>query len=266
MLGELYRPSGLAFETAKAVLEVEDPYAVNVALGCSNGCKYCYVPKFMRRSSKACLNVRLPRKSTVELVNDQLYRKPSFKVPDGVFLSFLTDPFLPEVARDTEKLIEMLVGCGIRVATLSKLSWSGIHGVRQGMTIVSLDDAFWKEYEPNTTHPIHRLIALKTCKREFQDFVWVSMEPYPPSSILKQDFEALLQELKFVDLMVFGKWNYDSRARTEEARIEYAQNIDTLVSFCRKNKIRLHIKSDTWKWAYESRHEQDPCEFLGAES
>ena len=31
MLGELYKPSGLARETAQQVLEVEEPYAVNVA-------------------------------------------------------------------------------------------------------------------------------------------------------------------------------------------------------------------------------------------
>jgi DNA repair photolyase len=213
------------------------------------------------------MKLRLPKKSPAELIRRQI--RCGLK-PEAVFLCFDTDPFLPEAQvfpAKTDDLIYMLTrDYGIRVATLSKLQIPRISDARVGMTIVSLDDAFWQGFEPNTTAPGARLVALKVRKREFGDYVWVSMEPYPPSSIYKQDLEALLEQLKFVDLIVFGKWNYDSRARTEEARIEYAQNIDTLVSFCRKNKIRLHIKSDTWKWAYESRHEQDPYEFLGAES
>jgi hypothetical protein len=75
------------------------------------------------------------------------------------------------------------------------------------------------------------------------------MEPYPPSAIYKQDIKALLEELAFVDLIVFGKWNYDKRATTEEARQEYAENINVLTDFCKSNNIRLHIKSDTLSFA-----------------
>ncbi len=39
MLGELYRPMGKALEHARVVLETEEPYAVNVALGCSVGAR-----------------------------------------------------------------------------------------------------------------------------------------------------------------------------------------------------------------------------------
>jgi len=253
MLGELYKPRGLALETAQAVLEVEDPYAVNVAYGCPNACTYCYVPRFTHRRKHD--QIRLPQKSPIDLVRHQLQSQWRFhwKSNLGVFLSFLTDPFLPEIhvkGFTTDDLIYMLTrDYGIRVATLSKLQTPGLSGTRAGMTIVSLDDEFWQQYEPNTTPPDARRISLLTRKREFCDYVWVSMEPYPPSAIYKQNLRELLEELKFVDLIVFGKWNYDPRARTSEARREYAENIEVLTDFCKSNKIRCHIKSDTLNFA-----------------
>jgi len=249
MLGELYKPRGLALETAQAVLQVKDPYAVNVAYGCSNQCAYCYVPRFTRQKRYESQKVRLPKKPPIELVRHQLeyqWRFHPWKSDLGVFLSFLTDPFLPEVDANTLDLIRLLRNVyGIRVATLSKLDCSSIHDVRQGMTLVSLDNKFWMMYEPNTVVPEARLIRMRTCKQEFGDYVWVSMEPYPPSSIYKQDLLRLLEELTFVDLIVFGKWNYDSRANTEEARREYAADIEVLTDFCKSNNVRCHIKSDT---------------------
>jgi len=250
MLGELYKPRGLALETAQVVLEVKDPYAVNVAYGCSNQCAYCYVPRFTRRG-KYNQTVRLPKKSPVELVRHQLEHQWRFhwKSDLGVFLSFLTDPFLPEV-HATDDLVYMLTrDYGITTATLSKLQVPGLSGVRAGMTIVSLDDEFMEKYEPNTTPPSARLVSLRMRKREFGDYVWVSMEPYPPSAIYKQNLRDLLEELKFVDLIVFGKWNYDPRARTNEARSEYEENIEVLTDFCKSNSIRCHVKSDTLNFA-----------------
>lgn len=248
MLGELYKPRGLALETAQAVLEVEDSYAVNVAYGCSNACTYCYVPRFTRRRKYGDQQVRLPQKPPVELVRHQLERQWRFHWTSklGVFLSFMTDPFLPKTRGASEELIHLLRNAyGIRVATLSKMGCSSCRYIRQGMTIVSLDTQFWRKFEPNARHPENRLAALKVCKHESGDYVWVSMEPYPPSTIYKQSLQDLLEELKFVDLIVFGKWNYDPRARTEEARREYAENIEVLTDFCKSNNIRCYIKSDT---------------------
>lgn len=252
MLGQLYKPKGLALETAQAVLEVDQVYACNVAYGCSNACTYCYVPRFTRRRS-VC-DVRVPAKPPVDLVNYQLKTHWHFHFTSqlGVFLSFLTDPFLPKIKTESERLIYLLT-CGykVRVATLSKLSSPMFHNVniRRGMTVVSLDHNFWRQYEPNTVSPMHRISSLEKYKLEFNDFVWFSVEPYPPSVIYKQDLKALLEQLKFVDLIVFGKWNYDPRARTEQARQEYAGHIEVLTDFCKSNNVRLHIKSDTLKFS-----------------
>ena len=246
MLGELYNPKGLALETAKAVLEVEHPLAVNVALGCTNNCSYCYVPL----STKTLRGkMRLPMESPKELVGNQLKKK---KDVSGVFISFCTDPFLQQLRTQTEELMELLWIKNIRIATLSKMGTGGSatnREIRHGMTVVSSENKFRNEFEPNTLSPLARIAELQGLKLNWHQYVWVSMEPYPPSAIWKQSLQNLLEELKFVDLIVFGKWNYDKRANTPEARQEYKQDIEVLTDFCKSNKIRLHVKSETLKFA-----------------
>jgi len=245
MLGELYVPKGLAYETAKTVLETQQVYACNVAYGCSNACLYCYVPKFTRRRRSECQQVRLPQKPPVDLVRRQLEKQWRFHWTSklGVFLSFLTDPFLPQTKTSTEQLISYLLDQGVTVATLSKLATSYYYS-RHGMTIVSLEREFYQTFESNTLNPWKRIAVLEDCKAD-KEYAWVSMEPYPPSAICKQGLEDLLEELNFVDLIVFGKWNYDERARTEQARKDYTENVQVLTDFCKSNGIRLHVKSDT---------------------
>ena len=246
MLGELYKPKGMARETAQVVLEVEDPYACNIASGCKNRCAYCYVPKVTKTKE-----MRKPKLKPSTLVFRQLNNGLE---PEGVFISFLTDPFLKENRQETEDLLEHLSDNNIRMATLSKIGISEKIrplDLRDGMTIVSLDEGFWKSFEPNTTVPIKRVKLLEELS-DLDTYTWVSVEPYPPSAIHKQDFDSLLEELNFVDLIVFGKWNYDKRANTEEARHEYRNYIGILTDFCKSNNIRLHVKSDTMNFAFLS--------------
>jgi len=245
MLGELYKPKGLALETAQAVLETENAYAVNVAVGCTNKCLYCYVPKFLRKSTDKCCLIRLPKNNPADLVKCQLDKGLK---PDGVFLSFLTDPLLPENRQATYEVSMALWQAQVKkIAVLSKINTTERAFIRHGMTIVSLDNKFHKSFEPNTTSPLQRLKMLELWKAAFNSYVWVSMEPYPPSEIYKQNFETLLEQLSFVDFIVFGMWNYDARARTEKAKQEYAENIAVLQDFCKQNTIRFHVKSDTLK-------------------
>lgn len=250
MLGELHKPKGLARETAQAVLEVEEPYAVNVALGCSNDCDYCYGPKAMRCSRETWRKMRFPKRSPIDLVRKQVDKGLNL---EGVFLSFLTDPFLAPNWENTEDLIKFLVNTfeNIIVATSSKkgITSLGYGYVRSGFTIVSLDSEFWKEWEPRTRIPMERVRVLEARSEEL-GYTWVSMEPYPPSDIWKQNITNVLEAIKFVNLIVFGKWNYDKRATTEKARSEYADNIHVSRDFCKSNGIRLHVKSDMLKFAF----------------
>lgn len=248
MLGELYNPKGMALETAGAVLEIEDPHACNVALGCSCRCGYCYGSKFLHMTPEQYGAVRQPVKPPIKLVGEQLisFRKMrKLGNVNGVFLSFLTEPFLECNRVNSNDLIEWLVQeQKIRVATCSKLNVANLDpGVRHGMTIVSFDKLFHKTWEPYTLDPEKRIDLLMGREEK-----WVSMEPYPCSAIYSQDIEDVLDPLVAVDRIVFGKWNYDARASTDLARLDYTRDIAVARDFCREHAIELHIKSDTLKF------------------
>jgi len=243
-LGELYKPTGLALEQAQAVLEIENPYAVNVTWGCEHGCLYCYGPLVGRQSRGSWTALRFPKEPPVELVGKQLEKG---LIPEGVFISFETDPFLERNRKATEDLISLLLDHDVRVATSSKTGISKHHGVRHGMTIVSLDEGFCKRWEPNAPPPKVRIEKLKKAS-ERGDFTWASLEPCPPPQIWEQDILELLEEIAFVDLIIKGRWQYNPNASTDEARIAYIKIFEEVAEFCKKHSIRFHPKSETLKW------------------
>ena len=247
MLGQLYKPKGKALDTAKAVLECDDVYACNVAKGCTNQCSYCWLkefPYFMKNGK-----MEFPKKPPVELVKEQIEKGLK---PEGVFLSFLTDPFLEENYINTTDLINFLINQKIKVATLSKINIydSCLNPlIRTGMTIVSLDKEFRKQYEPNTILIKGRLFWLKNMKAMTESaYAWISIEPYPTLDIWKQDLIELLKELSFADFLLFGKWNYDWRAENLAARIFYRDMVDQFTGFCKEHNIRHYVKPDTLKF------------------
>jgi DNA repair photolyase len=89
MLGEMYTPKGYALETTQAVLECKDVRAVNVALGCRNGCDYCYGPNSAHKKREDWNKVSYPKYSVAKLIAAQLMKEPA---PEGVFASYFTDP------------------------------------------------------------------------------------------------------------------------------------------------------------------------------
>lgn len=235
-LGQLYKPTGKALETAQQVLQVEDPYACNVAYGCPNTCSYCYVPYIEKGK------VRYSKQTPLELVSKQL---ESGLKPEGVFLSFATDPFHEKIVIDTIELLSLLKINKIKTATLSKIEAIPWEGIMSGMTIVSLDEKFRKKHEKKAKPIEKRINWLKHIKVKGKYPVWISMEPYPTPEIWNQDIIELLEQLKFVDFIIFGKWNYDKRGNNKDF---YKECVEKFTSFCSSNNIRYHIKSDTMKF------------------
>ena len=244
MLGELYRPTGKASEHARAVLEIEDVHAVNVAYGCDMGCSYCYGPKSTYQTLESWREVRYPKEKPIELVRQQLDKGLK---PEGVFISFLTEPLLPGVRESTEDLAQFLVDKGIRVAISSKSDVCLVADIRHGMTIVSMDAEFARRFEGNNPEPMMRVETLKAV-HDSGEYTWVSLEPLPCPEIWEQDIFETLRQLQFVDFLILGKWNYDRRADTSEAREYYRSAVDTFREFCAEHGIRHYIKADTLRF------------------
>ena len=158
------------------------------------------------------------------------------------------------------KIIDRLNENGIRCTVLTKGIYpkelADRNGVSQkneyGITMVSLDENFKKEFEPNSANFRDRIRSLKYLHdKGFK--TWVSMEPYPTPNLIKQDLIKILEAVSFVDKIIFGRLNYNvksSEFKSSEFRYakEYYNSLALFViKFCKKNKIRYHIKQGTQK-------------------
>jgi len=175
-----------------------------------------------------------------------------------VHLCFMTDPFMfgqkfKEVGDTTLKIIEKLNKNNIRCTVLTKgLLPKVLANIEKygkineyGITLVSIDESFRKEYEPNSAPFKKRIESLRYLHDKGLK-TWVSMEPYPTQNIVEQDLLQLLKQISFVDKIIFGKLNYNVKVSESLGNKEFYENCANLViDFCKKYKIEHHIKYGT---------------------
>lgn len=234
-------------------------FCLNHVEGCSHGCKYpCYAYMMKKRCGivKTYEDWCRPKivSNALELLDKEIPKhKDKIKY---VHLCFSTDPFMhnqPEVLELSLKIIDKLNKNDIRCTVLTKGTYPKELAQRNGcstnneygITLVSLDEEFRKEYEPNSASFVDRIKALQPLSEKgFR--TWVSMEPYPTPNIIKQDLMKILDAVSFVDKIIFGRLNYSVKSSEFKYTKEYYNSLSKLViKFCKKRNIRYHIKEGT---------------------
>jgi DNA repair photolyase len=238
-------------------------YGLNHAEGCTHGCTYpCYAMMMKKRhgiisSYEDWIKPKIVS-NALELLDKELPRKKD-KI-NRVFMCFATDPFMfqiTEIEQLSLKILERLNADNIKAVLISKgiypevLTNTGSFNPNNeyGSTIVSLSEDFRKKFEPNAAPIEERIRALRRLHKAGLK-TWVSMEPYPTPDILKQDIREILEEISFVDKIVFGKWNYNSRISAFKSYKEFYNSMVLAVMKFRKNNligrnIEIHIKKGT---------------------
>ena len=242
----------------KSEVEYAD-FCLNHVEGCSHGCKYpCYA--FMMK--KRCGIVKTYEEwckpkivsNSLELLDKEI---PKYKNRiKYVHLCFSTDPFMynqEQVGELSLKIIDKLNKSDIRCTILTKGIYpkelANRNGLSQsneyGITLVSLDENFKKEFEPNSATFKSRIKALKNLHDKGYK-TWVSMEPYPTPNLIKQDLMKILDSISFVDKIIFGRLNYSVKSSEFQYTKEFynSQSL-SVIKFCQKNKIAYHIKQGT---------------------
>lgn len=232
-------------------------YTMNHVLGCAHGCKYpCYAFQMKKRFGevKDYNDWCEPKlvSNTLELLDKEIPKlKGKIK---SVFLCFSTDPFMygyPEVAEMSLQAIKKLNDAGIVCKVLTKgvlptkLGFL-VKANELGISLVSLDEDFRQKYEPNTVDYQSRILALRTL-HNFGCKTWVSMEPYPTPNIIDQAHWKIIEEVRFVDKIVFGKLNYN-KAVTEYLRTDknfYNEVAREVKNLCKLHGIECRIKRGT---------------------
>ena len=231
-------------------------YTMNHVFGCAHGCKYpCYAYLMKKRFGEVASHEDwiAPKivSNTLELLDDEIPRlKDKIK---SVQLCFTTDPFMygyEEVAKMSIKSIQKLNEAGIKCNILTK----GILPIKlaeyskeneYGITIITLSESFRRKIEPGAAPIEKRIQALKNlhdkgCK------TWVSIEPYPTPNIFAQNLGELLEEIGFVDRIIFGKMNYNKNVSLyRDHKSFYNVCANNVIEFCKDNKIDCYIKNKT---------------------
>ena len=237
-------------------------WCLNHVENCAHGCRFpCYAMMMAKRFGKiksyADWLKPILVENSLELLDKEIPKyKKSIKF---VHLCFSTDPFMvgyPEIERMTLKIIEKLNANGVKATVLTKgILPAVLTDTRKfspeneyGITLVSLNEDFRKRFEPNTSPYADRLKALK--KLSDAGFkTWISMEPYPTPNLdntAEKEFGKLLNSVKFVNKIIFGKLNYNVESSLfADNKGFYDKRAREVTDFCSRYDIECHIKFGT---------------------
>lgn len=244
----------------KSRVEYAD-FCINHVEGCSHGCTFpCYAMQMAKRFGKIRTYSDWIRpklvENALELLDEEI---PKYKDQiKFVHLCFMTDPFMyryKEVEDITLKIIEKLNQNGIKCTVLTKGIYPKLLGDiytygamnEYGITLVSLDADFKRQYEPFSAPYSERVKSLEYLHNAGLK-TWVSIEPYPTPNLVEQDILELLESISFVDRIIFGKLNYNVESNNFENNEKFYEEIASeVIRFCRISNIDYHIKFGTKK-------------------
>jgi DNA repair photolyase len=230
-------------------------YCINHVQGCSHGCRYpCYAYLMAKHHGRVSRypQWRRPRivGNALELLDRELKKKRV--LPPEVHLCLTTDPFMvghPEVGAMSLAIVERLNRSGIPCSVLTKGRLPAELADRRrfpcdntlGISLVSLDEGFRREWEPGAAPYAERIAAL----RRLHDTgcrTLAHIEPYPTPSIIVQELSEILAEVKFVDHVLFGGWNYSSRVKQDRGTEAFYRSQRSIVRrFCAEHGIDCEV-------------------------
>ena len=231
-------------------------YTLNHVQGCAHGCKYpCYAMQMAKRFGKVktyedWCEPKLAE-NTLEILDKEI---PKLKDKiQSVHLCFTTDPFMygyTEVSDMSIQIIKKLNAADIKCSVLTKGILPEILAQisprnEYGITLVSLSEEFRKQFEPNTATIQERIKALRNL-HVAGCYTWVSIEPYPTPNIIDQDLNAILDAIRFVDRIIFGRMHYNKLISDfREYKYFFNDCTEKVIQYCNNNGISYHIKKGT---------------------
>ncbi len=245
------------------------PYALNIYIGCSHSCKYCYAPGTLQRSAQNYFGTPSPRKNILRLAEADLM---SNTYTEQILLSFVGDVYCDSAdnGATTRAILQLLNKYKAPVAVLSKGGKKMLRDIdvfkefgnriAVGATLTFIDKQKSAEWEPFASRPEERLETLK----ELHDAgikTFASFEPtIEPSEIIKL-IERTLKD-NSVDHYKIGKINHYLNADKWQ---DWRQYLIDCVSLLRPARKEAYYKLCLRKFAPDvelTKEEKNPDEYI----
>lgn len=232
----IYEPKGAAREYA--------PLAVNLALTCPHGCRYCYAPATLRKTATEFHVATWPRDGILDkLLRDAAMLKAR-GCTDEILLCFLCDPYAPGLETTTTAALRILAAAGLNATVLTKGGMRAQHDFkimqdadfRFGTSLCWISDTDRATWEPFAASVQSRIDAL-TWAHNAGIKTWVSMEPViDPAQACA--LVPLLADV--VDEWKIGRWNHAAEA----AAIDWPAFRRDIVRELKAVGARYYLKRD----------------------
>jgi len=224
--------------------------AVNLTIGCSHGCEYCYAPRVMHKKPDVFFNHPVQRKDIFEKFYADVHKMVENNDTREVFLCFTCDPLQP-VCFENNLILNV-----IRTLELNKIKYRLLTkgGYKEfdriagyispdlctiGSTLVFALDGESKKREPGAPATSERIGMLKAAK--FMGCkTWVSLEP-------TWDYynvtELIALTAGFVDEYKIGMLNYHPHSKD----INWKQFAEMISIYCDDMDVNYVLKDDLAK-------------------
>lgn len=209
----IYEPRGRAAEYA--------PLAVNLYTGCRHGCKYCYVPRILRKTREEFHAVSVPRPNILSRLEGDCKKLAAGDDKRPILLCFTCDPYQHGNGRRdggnerdtlTRDALTLIGSYGLRAKVLTKAGLGPVpdffrmrrYDIEFGVTISTTTPSVAKVWEPHAAPPGIRIKTIKVA-HSWGLRTWISAEPV----LVPEDILSLMEELgDTVDTWWVGKLNY----------------------------------------------------------
>lgn len=239
----IYEPAGKAREYCDL--------AANLYAGCAHGCRYCYAPACLRRTT-AAFQQAAPRADVLR----QIEKEAPAYVGREVHLCFTCDPYQPieQEHRLTRRTLEIFTRHQVRARVLTKggkrclddLDQLKANGAVVGATLTFLSDADSRAWEPGAALPQERIDALFELKWAGIE-TWASLEPVIDP---EQTLEIIRRYHPLIDTFKVGKWNHAKEANA----IDWEQFAWEAESLLKGFGCNYYLKEDLRKHLPETLH------------
>ena len=243
----IYEPRGKAREYS--------PLALNLYIGCSHRCRYCYGPSCLQKTKEQYFTTPEPRKGVIENLKKELQKNR----PKGqVLLSFIGDPYCETTDGNatTREALEILLESKAPVAILTKggnrclkdldlFKAFGEH-IQIGATLTFSDSIESVAWEEGAAMPGERMDALlKLHEAGIRTFA-----SFEPVILPEQSLKLMKWGLGFIDVYKIGKLN---NYQGLDKNIDWTAFLQGALDILRPAGKQVYIKHDLRQAAHTIR-------------